>query len=497
MVISKDCMGKKMICENEHCKYKEEPKETYNYWKTANEKIVNCEFHKTAIYATDQKEPLFENAQSRCLARDLYCLHENSITIWDESIIHKCPYYRIKEEKFNITENIMISEFNLFQTTSKNTECGMVLISTTEGVYVTENEEADKLIKSDIDYQNNFHLTLGDVDLKSFKLLAIMTKLGMQTQKYQCSTLKTILKNFKKNINEYFVLEDPDGEEMILYNDQGEVKLCRCIEIRKILIKEEMVGCFNDLQIIIDNNNKSVPAFLTDHGIIRKYSKIVPCNSIRIITTPDNKIRIQIEGTKVKIEKSTARRISINFNEYREEKFNYTHDTMLIENFDLIKEINRFKEFRSEEHSYYVNHYESPHRKNDTIEWKEGFLTAIFSFKTRIGQTIHKIITYFNAIITFLIIVILVLFIFKVFEMFRKKKIKVETSQQAIELQAITKNDEEQNNTDNSHNNNEEKERPRTSKEEDDEEEDKLLRELKKHESILEIYPKLEIKTTY
>jgi hypothetical protein len=424
MLISKNCGEEIMKCEkhSDHCAYKEEPKVKYPYLDTQKFTKINCETKKVLIYTENLNSVLFDDAKVDCYPRDLFCIHKDSITIWDSDIIHKCPYFMIKQERFNQTENLMISNFNLFQITKQTEECEMIIISTTEGVFLTNDKKAEKLMKSEVDFQNNFHLTLSDVDLKTYKLLVFTNRIGNFNNKFKCNILKTILNSFKRNFNEFLTIENTKNDELIFYNANGDIKLTKCIEIRKIIFKNTMNECFNDLQIIMINNKKESPAFLSDQGIIRKYSRIIPCNQKRIIYTPNNTHQIQIEGKNIKIVNFTRNKIPINFDDMIHDKIEYTHDITTIENFDLLKEVDRLAEFRDGEHTYYAEKNEE-----DTIEaQKEGktFYSYLAYFGNNIWSIIHTIFLYFNIILSIIIIIIIITVIIKcsnVIKKFRNK----------------------------------------------------------------------------
>ena len=253
MLISKDGMEQKILGGNEHGWYKEDLNSEYNYWKTINTYLGNCEFHKTAIYAAQVSDKLFTEVKPKSIAEDFQCEHGNSITVWDKSITQECSYFKMNKENFNTTKKLIVKKYNLFQTNKKFKEGGMEILSTTEGAYLTTSKQAEELKQVDIDYPNKFHLVLDDIDLQYFKLFTIMTKLGTVSQKYQHNYLKILIKNFERKLDEYFILVDPKGEEMLIYNNK-------------------------------EHNNKKTNFF----GI---YLKIIPCKLQQIKTTNDNKTR--------------------------------------------------------------------------------------------------------------------------------------------------------------------------------------------------------------
>ena len=98
-----------------HCYFKGQPSLYYPYWDSAKFSKIQCELTKTLIYAKDTKTLLFNDGIIGCYAHNLYCKHKHGVTVWNSSIIHDCSYFKIKDEYFNQTGNLMASEFNLFQ----------------------------------------------------------------------------------------------------------------------------------------------------------------------------------------------------------------------------------------------------------------------------------------------------------------------------------------------------------------------------------------------
>ena len=110
-----------MKCTQDECKINPEPKIHWSYWRTSPLSFITfeCITHKKLIYGTNTDEILFENSLSQCKAYDLYCQFNDAIMIWEKSIIHPCPYYKIKVDNFVITDNIAISKSNMFQIKNK------------------------------------------------------------------------------------------------------------------------------------------------------------------------------------------------------------------------------------------------------------------------------------------------------------------------------------------------------------------------------------------
>jgi hypothetical protein len=96
-VISKSYNKQNFTCANDHCRSLVEPSVDYGWLSERYFASYNCHFYKTLIRGTSLNKALFNTAKSSCLAKDEYCMTNEGTYIWDASIIHGCPFYKVKE----------------------------------------------------------------------------------------------------------------------------------------------------------------------------------------------------------------------------------------------------------------------------------------------------------------------------------------------------------------------------------------------------------------
>ena len=89
----------------------------------------------------------------------------------------------------------------MFQIKNKIKACEMSIMSTTEGIYLSDDEKAKSIEQLNLEYQNSFHLLLGDFDLKNYKIFQLITNLVRNIQKEQCNMKNLIMQNFENRIN--------------------------------------------------------------------------------------------------------------------------------------------------------------------------------------------------------------------------------------------------------------------------------------------------------
>jgi hypothetical protein len=71
--------------------------------------------------------------------------------IWEKDIIHKCPFVQIKQIEINVSNDIAVGEKILLQLKNTSRECDLNIHSTTEGLFISPDEEAKKLPKATTD----------------------------------------------------------------------------------------------------------------------------------------------------------------------------------------------------------------------------------------------------------------------------------------------------------------------------------------------------------
>ena len=94
MVKTKNCDNNDMHCDatNRECSYDGEPTPIYTWLSTSVHTGVSCQFKKRPIVALDAMTKLFGTS---CVAANRECQMENSIIIWEGSVVTYCPYKKI------------------------------------------------------------------------------------------------------------------------------------------------------------------------------------------------------------------------------------------------------------------------------------------------------------------------------------------------------------------------------------------------------------------
>ncbi len=77
------------------------------------------------------------------------------------------------------------------------------------------------------------------MDYHSINLLQTITTLTRQTNEKICQVYRTFMNMYQKMENEFFTLNDFNGNEAVLYTDKGQIFIPNCIQISKIEIMEK------------------------------------------------------------------------------------------------------------------------------------------------------------------------------------------------------------------------------------------------------------------
>ena len=102
MVKEKKCGERKMTCDDESCYLDNTPDEEYKWLGSIKKEGLRCSLKYRVITAKTKEENLFHK---NCKAKDLHCRMDDSIIIWSEDIINKCPYTYVTQDSFSHTGN--------------------------------------------------------------------------------------------------------------------------------------------------------------------------------------------------------------------------------------------------------------------------------------------------------------------------------------------------------------------------------------------------------
>lgn len=363
--LSRNCFGSVMTCsEQNKCVFEQEPELKRSYWVPMDNTIYNCEFGEHLVMGATLDRPLFSDATSSCRAQDLSCILAHSTVIWDANVIHKCPYYRVQALNATVSDNLVVGDNFMFQTTKSFRDCEMDITETTEGVFLTTSKRAESLEQSNVEIKENFNLLLADVDFKSLGLLKILNRITQRASENMCNLIKTELRLFQKHIDEYLAIHDMYGNQIVVYNNFGEIRLTNCEPFEKIYIIERTNGCYRDIPVLVEKDDTNITAFLTHNGVLRKHSRTVDCSEKQIMSTPNSHWRIVKVGNQTKAFNASQIFAAIKFMANNQIMVNWTHDIRYLEKFDIWHTLSEITKSSDDENVFMTHQVEKPRQES-------------------------------------------------------------------------------------------------------------------------------------
>ncbi|RNA02290.1 hypothetical protein BpHYR1_052601 [Brachionus plicatilis] len=215
-----------------------------------------------------------ENSKiNNCGIEDLECKTENSIFIWNKTIINKCPFRRLDAMSLNTPfDNIFSNSLGnlIFKIINKSVYCDIEMFETSEGLFFTKNKT--NLAKSKNEIGTIHELLLADTDNIELKTYNLIDKLKENI----CLNKLGYLKIMSLVEDNFDILKDTD-HDIITYSRYGIVYVPVCTVIEKITI-ENNADCYKDPKVKFQINGTESYGHLTQSSIIRKESKLISCD---------------------------------------------------------------------------------------------------------------------------------------------------------------------------------------------------------------------------
>ncbi|CAF1103834.1 unnamed protein product [Brachionus calyciflorus] len=180
-------------------------------------------------------------------AKDLACTLHDSIIIWDKTIFHDCPLYKITSDIFSINkdENVIVNNSSLaFKVNKIESFCGIQVMTLLEGMYLglsTNHNISDK-IPQNTKVEEVKELLLAEVDFKSYEESTDFNSLLMN----ECLMFQSLVNLFSKTDNKFLTHYFRDGSSVTIYSSRGTIYKADCINIDKIGIIPDTRKELND-----------------------------------------------------------------------------------------------------------------------------------------------------------------------------------------------------------------------------------------------------------
>ena len=235
---------------------------------------------------------LFLNTRDKngCKASDGKCFLHDSVIVWNPNdIIYNCPFEIIDILTFKIENNNLLQGVNntlLFEITGKENDCNENLVTflTTEGIHLHlqfENStaiESFNLQKSMSQFKTTYSIILAEEDQFKKKAYEAHRELNLRAcYAFLYNNMASI--SFVKN--ELNVIQDYNGNEIVLFTDRGQIFIANCENVRNVSIITYTSSCYRDIPVTYQKKNNIVlNGFMNRDRIIRQIGESLECNKL-------------------------------------------------------------------------------------------------------------------------------------------------------------------------------------------------------------------------
>ncbi|MCA9761179.1 MAG: hypothetical protein KC463_06680, partial [Streptococcus sp.] len=333
---------KRMKCDHNGCSVTEIPDEKYTWLETNTLHGYRCSMHKTSIMAETKETEIF--AHEGCKPREYYCEDDGETIVWDESAIHACPFELVPLGR-NLTKVgnkyvMLINESALFEITSKTTQCGIEMYTTSEGLYIAEAEEVEKITKLGVKWTNQTeainNLILSNMDFNSYRTYTTWRNVEQQI----CQMYETFLITTLTQKESYIRIKNRKSAEAVLFSSGGIIYVPECYETSEIKYhKGPVETCHREIPVEFEFLGEKLTGFMNHQKIINLQAKTISCDiDSDIIITNTSWIRRRQKEVVIK-NLSTINLVDTSPIELRFSEINFHHPNAIITGFDELKQI--------------------------------------------------------------------------------------------------------------------------------------------------------------
>ena len=401
------CDGKQMSCLGNKCESIYKPNIEYSWLQTNEYNWIECSVQIKRINAINAQSKIILNQEkiSNCKANDFVCQTTTSTLVWSKNAVNVCPFKVIRQINLDLFKNILVSdvENKIFQITKEIKICNNIsAYETAEGLYLTIDRKALNLESAKTDLKIIDGLLLSEMDFNKIKELQFAINIFSTINQKICQLYKSNLNQYLKHDDEFINFYDYNGNEAILYADNGKlfVPQCKIIEQIELLNTTE---CYKDIPIKALTNNITINAFITQEGIIKLVSKKTSCKNNKIMLNINNKTIIKQENKVSIINDQILDSLTINIQNNNITHINFMshHDELLINPVVDLKESFTIIQEKDESHGEFFILEDHTSQTSTAVKTINN---VIDSMTISIDNIIHKIILYITMILVLLII---------------------------------------------------------------------------------------------
>jgi hypothetical protein len=259
-----------------------------------------------------------------------------------------------------------------------------------------------------------------------------------------CSNKKNELRLIQQKINQFSIVSDFKGNQVIIYNLEGDLIRVSCFKFSKVKLDNSLSECFDKIPVKGNKDGNEVKVFLHEHNKVSNFAHKASC---------ENKIHLKLDGIfKLSYSKGITKMIQsrrkvekFHLVEQTDKKINFDHDEDVI---FVINPSNNFIGEKSDKLFYIDPEIKYLNTSSNNIESVISFISAIewnpfiWDFFKELGHLI-KTIVFILVIGSLIVLVIGSLFLiykgsrygYKKYKKFKKNK---KLNQEEVELSIIS-----------------------------------------------------------
>jgi len=394
-----------MTCVDSYCESTDSPNIEYIWLQTKSYNWNECQLYTKRVIATKLTDRILldEHTFSPCRPIDLFCQLHKSTLIWSKDQVDLCPFKLLRRINLDLFDSILVSDLEnkLFQITKTIKICNNITAyDTAEGFALTIDTAATRLETAKIDIKIIDGLLLTEMDFNKRQQLETILRSYQATNQKICQLYRSFINLYSKTNDEFFVFSDFNGNEAVIYSFEGRIYVPQCTIINQIKIVNSTRQCYHDIPILINFNNKTITAFLTQDKVIRLVSKTKPCiNNKQIIHFEKSNQVLVKNGNSISImNEPNFKVLEVNLQHFNISSINFMakHDSLIITSIDVLKnslslvshdEINGMFHVIENEHS----------QSNSTFT---SLFYKISDINSDVSKVIHNIILYIVVVTT-------------------------------------------------------------------------------------------------
>jgi len=163
----------------------------------------------------------------------------------------------------------------MFEVTKSKIKCGIKTFETKEGLLLTFSNQSDNLVQADNYAKIIQEIMFSDIDWNYYQLLHVFNEINQRL----CETTISIIKASSNRRNEFFIIIDSNGNELISFSYGNVVTVPKCIPVESVELRESK-ECRVGIPIKFKYENGYIKGYLLNDNIVVTSSKKINCSDV-------------------------------------------------------------------------------------------------------------------------------------------------------------------------------------------------------------------------